>query len=536
MGLIQLADVFESIAGSCAALSGAFHGFSQTAGSIAVTALWQGIVVAAGLAICFKLVPRISVGHRFALWALGFIVLVGLPFLPMLLSLSGAGVAPGESSGLGSISSGPWFQLDSHWSLALAALWVIASLIRAVDLAILSLRLRTLWRNAVPVEAGFGLNSSLAGTSGLSQLRRIQICTTKELDRPSVIGFFAPRILIPDWLFERLTPDELDQVILHEAEHIRRRDDWTNLFQKLCLVLFPLNPGLWWIERQLCKQREMACDEGVVRITHAPRAYAACLASLAERGLRHRAEALTLGAWQRRPELFHRVHSLLRRNRALHPAASGAVLAALCCGLFAVSFEFARCPQLVAFVPKQSARTQARASGRRQAEPARLVNAAYTPVRASYADRSSFYAMQTKAALPGASSRPRVVCAAKQRSLSKAIATEELQASSAERAGNLAREQLVAAHLDAPKATLPHEQQLIVFAMWEQVGTSNIHAEQESDFDNSPSSISDSDPAGSQPNSTVTVTQLILRVIPAGSKSTQPAPVPFRSGWIVFQL
>ncbi len=52
--------------------------------------------------------------------------------------------------------------------------------------------------------------------------------------------------------------------------------------------LFPLNPALAWMERRLCREREMACDEGVVRSTQAPRAYAACLASLAERRLERR--------------------------------------------------------------------------------------------------------------------------------------------------------------------------------------------------------------------------------------------------------
>ena len=79
-----------------------------------------------------------------------------------------------------------------------------------------------------------------------------------------MIGFFKPRILIPDWLFARLTSGELEQIVLHEAEHLRRRDDWTNLFQKLCLVFFPLNPALMWIEHRLCREREMACDDGVI--------------------------------------------------------------------------------------------------------------------------------------------------------------------------------------------------------------------------------------------------------------------------------
>ena len=176
------------------------------------------------------------------------------------------------------------------------------------SLALHSVRLRRLWKAARPVEVSAALVDALEDVRG----GRVEICTTQSLDRPSVIGFLAPRILIPAWLMAGLTQGELEQIVLHEAEHLRRRDDWTNLAQKLALVVFPLNPALVWMEHRLCREREMACDEGVVRITNAPRAYAACLASLAERGLeRRQAEALSLGAWQRRPELVHRVHGIL---------------------------------------------------------------------------------------------------------------------------------------------------------------------------------------------------------------------------------
>ena len=134
---------------------------------------------------------------------------------------------------------------------------------------------------------------------------RVTLCTTEMLDRPSVIGFLAPRILIPAWLLARLTAGELEQIVLHEAEHLRRGDDWTNLAQKLWLAAFPLNPALAWMEHRLCQQREMACDEGVVRITNAPRAYAACLASLAERGLERQT---------RRVEAFHWVRGIGGRS------------------------------------------------------------------------------------------------------------------------------------------------------------------------------------------------------------------------------
>ena len=312
-----------------------------------VTSIWQGAVVLCGLEIALRLMPRVSAAHRFAVWAAGFAVAAGLPWLPLLhIGASGA-----ESGGMGVAGSGaaPLLQLDARWVLAIAALWVGASAWRGARLALHSVRLRRLWKAARPVEVSAALVGALRDVRG----GRVRICTTESVDRPSVIGFLAPRILIPAWLMARLTPGELEQIVLHEAEHLRRRDDWTNLAQKLALVAFPLNPALVWMEHRMCREREMACDEGVVRITNAPRAYAACLASLAERGLERQAEALSLGAWQRRPELVHRVHGILWRKRGLSKGAAVALLGTVGCALIAGSVEMARCPQLVAFVPEQ---------------------------------------------------------------------------------------------------------------------------------------------------------------------------------------
>ena len=118
-----------------------------------------------------------------------------------------------------------------------------------------------------------------------------------EVDRPTVIGFFSPKILIPGWLLEKLTAAELEQIVLHEAGHLGRADDWMNLLQKIALVIFPLNPALAWVERRLCFERELAVDERVLQAfagkPGAAKAYAECLTTLAEyrlgrRGLRWR--------------------------------------------------------------------------------------------------------------------------------------------------------------------------------------------------------------------------------------------------------
>jgi hypothetical protein len=168
-----------------------------------------------------------------------------------------------------------------------------------------------------------------------------------------VIGFFSPRILIPEELFARLTTAEFGQIVLHEVGHLRRRDDWINLLQKLSLVLVPLNPVLLWVERRLCLERELACDDDVLRLTRAPKAYATCLTNLAEHRLGQRlgwrAAGLSLGAWEKKSELARRVHSILLGSKKMGTAQARVVLGVLVLGLLGGSAELARCPQLVSF-------------------------------------------------------------------------------------------------------------------------------------------------------------------------------------------
>jgi hypothetical protein len=167
-----------------------------------------------------------------------------------------------------------------------------------------------------------------------------------------VVGFFAPRILIPGSLLEKLAAGELEQIVLHEMEHLRRGDDWTNLLQKLSLVVFPLNPALVWIERRLCLERELACDDSVLRTTNARKAYAACLANLAEHSLVRRGVSLALGAWERRPELVRRVHRILfGQERQMGRRQAGVAVATMLVGLVGGADVLAHGPRMVSFAP-----------------------------------------------------------------------------------------------------------------------------------------------------------------------------------------
>jgi beta-lactamase regulating signal transducer with metallopeptidase domain len=568
-----------------AALASAGGTFAHIAAPAVVSALWQGAAIALILGLGLRLASQahihIGAAHRFTVWASAFAIVAGLPFLPSLEdgarsetaahALFGAS-PPVTHLRLSRFQLAP-FQLNDRWALALASLWLTASLVRAAILVMHSLRLRRTWRAASPVVADGDLREFLAAASPAR--RSVELCTTRHLDGPAVIGFFAPRILIPDWLYASLTPGELEQVILHETEHLRRGDDWTNLLQKLALVLFPLNPALAWIERRLCREREMACDEGVVRRTQEPHAYASCLASLAEHSLdRRRLHALSLGAFERRSELVRRVLSILARRKPLHPAAARAWVGVAACGLLAASVELARCPQMVAFIPGAQTTALEMETAQTNLPPADVEGDRVIAQTTTANSVPGFRAVEARAILPDRRVSAQSASASLHRPAGPANESDPQIASLKMGSGNsraaAPREAMLKAEMtdsgsanEVAQTASDGEAQVVVFTAWEEVETAPRHSRQFADYAEAESAqpqsaTSQIQTANRTPERTaaqITVTRLILLVGPriAGSSihhsapgtkaarpagfaaSPLPAPMP-ESGWLVFQL
>ena len=320
----------------------------STAGAL-IAGLWQSALLVAGVGVVLKVVPRTTAAARFAIWTAVFCVSAGMPV---------AGVLFGERTGaIAGVAAGH-LQVDPRWSYLIAGVWLVAAVVRLAGLAVQGWKLRAVWMRAVPVPEDV---LKAADCDGLLAEGRVRVCTSEDVDRPSVIGFFAPRILIPGWLFEQLSAVELRHIVLHEMEHLRRRDDWMNLAQKIGLVVFPLNPALLWVDRRLAAERELACDDGVLRRTQMPRAYAICLASIAEmrleRRMHRRVVALALGVLgaagmlRGRPEFSRRIESILGRRTAVSPMLAGAVAAVLVVMVMGAGVGLAHAPQLVSFAP-----------------------------------------------------------------------------------------------------------------------------------------------------------------------------------------
>ena len=312
---------------------------SASAAGALFSAIWEGAVLAVGVYLWLRLLPGLSAAARSVVWLNVFVLLVLLHFVPMFAG----GPAVPASGHL------PAVHLDLRWSLGVVGVWLALSLWRAGQLLLGIVQLRRLAGRAIPVDVDPPLQALLSDVPGG---RAVRLCISDEVARPSVLGFLRPRVLVPAALVEHLTPQELEQVVLHEMEHLRRGDDWTNLMQKIGLVLFPLNPVLVWVERRLCAERELACDDRVMKSSSGRKAYALCLTRLAELSLFRRGFSLVLGLWERRPELVRRVQRIVSqpvRSMGRKPAiaATGSVLA----GALGCAIALSHSPQLVSFLP-----------------------------------------------------------------------------------------------------------------------------------------------------------------------------------------
>ena len=90
---------------------------------------------------------------------------------------------------------------------------------------------------------------------------------------PGTIGFFRPALVLPAQLLERLNPQQLAAILAHEMCHVRRRDNIFAAAHMVVEAIFWFHPLVWWIGSRLLEERELACDEEVIRMGCEPSDY-----------------------------------------------------------------------------------------------------------------------------------------------------------------------------------------------------------------------------------------------------------------------
>ncbi|HUE13074.1 MAG TPA: carboxypeptidase regulatory-like domain-containing protein, partial [Planctomycetaceae bacterium] len=69
------------------------------------------------------------------------------------------------------------------------------------------------------------------------------------------------RLIVPEKLWESLSPAERFGILRHELAHYERNDLLKSLFARCVVALHWLNPAAWWAQRQFNAAGEWACDD-----------------------------------------------------------------------------------------------------------------------------------------------------------------------------------------------------------------------------------------------------------------------------------
>ena len=112
--------------------------------------------------------------------------------------------------------------------------------------------------------------------------RSIRFIGSTVVQVPSVVGWLRPVVLMPLGCVTGLSTIQIEAILVHELAHIRRHDYLVSVFQSMVEAVLFYHPAVWWVSKQLRKEREYCCDDLAVRIGKDSFAYAKALSLLEE--------------------------------------------------------------------------------------------------------------------------------------------------------------------------------------------------------------------------------------------------------------
>ena len=310
--------------------------------------LWQGLAIAALLAIALRLVPRRSSAATNARYLLATAALVALPVAAVATFASvEPGVNPAAAEATSDAASAtasrssrdgaarpasaahaPTIVLPPHlataaarpaarasfatvtaaasaaldhlrpWLPAIAGAWLAGALLAAGRMTIGYWLTRRMVARGEPLADGRFQASVERWRRAIGIDAAVRVLASAAVEAPVVVGWLKPVILWPAAALLGLPAHELDALVVHELAHVRRQDALMNLLQACIDVLFFHHPAAWWISAQVRAEREHCADDLAVRVLEAGHAgsrlsYAKALLALEER---RQAHALALAA------------------------------------------------------------------------------------------------------------------------------------------------------------------------------------------------------------------------------------------------
>lgn len=256
--------------------------------------LWQSTIFVAAVGLSTLLLRRQPAQVRYSFWLaasakflLPFSLLIGLgellpkPQQPITAPLKIHSAVDVVAQPFSSPSITPTLptkqpekeRLITLLSPALVIMWFCGAVTVLLVWYVRWYRLCVVLRRATPVEVGREIDllrrlAAITERRGPVTLRR-----SSELLEPGIFGVLRPTLLWPERLSERLKDEHIEAILSHELMHVRRRDNLIAAIHMAVEALFWFNPLVWWIERRLVEERELACDEAVMGMKIEPITY-----------------------------------------------------------------------------------------------------------------------------------------------------------------------------------------------------------------------------------------------------------------------
>jgi len=106
------------------------------------------------------------------------------------------------------------------------------------------------------------------------------VCESTWISVPMTAGLFRPRIFLPaDW--REWEAAKLDAVLAHERSHVHRADWAVGVLTAVNRCIFWFHPLAWWLERQVARLAEEACDDAALLLVGEREDYAKALLEMA---------------------------------------------------------------------------------------------------------------------------------------------------------------------------------------------------------------------------------------------------------------
>lgn len=169
--------------------------------------------------------------------------------------------------------------------------------------------------------------------------RTAKLLNSALVNVPTVIGWLRPAVLLPVGCWTGLSTIQIEAIFAHELAHIRRHDYLVNILQSFVESMLFYHPAVWWVSKQVRRERENCCDDIAVRMSGDSFAYAKALSYLEE----HRSSLPVVALGANGGVLVMRIRRLLgykeapafSRSAGVTLLAMVVVTAALCVSTFA---------------------------------------------------------------------------------------------------------------------------------------------------------------------------------------------------------